>query len=171
MNKPLYCSVIGLILCANTALATTSIDKLLQQQPVKNCQQSISAIADQVVKSNKHRFHRPESAFSLAQFSALGVIEYRDRNSHLNITTTTNTDGRCESIVTETFVVPHPCITAREEVFKKWQFVGKLNAATLVLIDRGNPETYAYLSNAVDVYICLISTKFFVKHDAVFAPS
>lgn len=160
MKKLMSLSVVSIVISASSAMASTSIDKLLAQQQVDHCQKSISTIAQQVVKTNKHRFHRPKADLDREQFSAIGVVEYRDRNSHLNITTNAQADGHCESTITETFVVPHPCITAREEVFKKWTFFGQLNAATMVLSSKKQPDKLAYLSNAIDGSICLITTKY-----------
>ncbi|NRA70263.1 MAG: hypothetical protein HRU24_04515 [Gammaproteobacteria bacterium] len=157
-------ALLGLIaVVAFNAAAVTSIDKVMSERGISGCLAHISAVTTAVVKHNKHRFHGPETNSTKQQFSAFGVIGYRDRNSHLNVTTATDAQGECQTTITETFVVPHPCITAREEVYKKWTFVGMLTQDTMVLTNPKHTGKLAYLSAAVDGSICLITTKFSVK--------
>ena len=121
------------------------------------CRAVLVHAAEAIIKENAHRLlatPSPPDERSLSRVS--GVVTYKDRQSHVVFAASRTTTG-CQVHVTESFTFKSPCITVREEVFKRWQQKGKLNSHTWVLSHQRRQEEKAYLTDARDASSCLVS--------------
>ena len=91
-------------------------------------------------------------------FSGLTIVDYRGDNSHTTITASPNTDGTCDVVYMETFMFPEPCLVAREEQFKKWDFIGKMKD-TKIYTFRRDKDRFAYLTDAGLGRFCMITKR------------
>ncbi len=157
--KPLY--LVCLAVLTAPAKADTSINQITQEYGIKTCAPLLKEVAELAIKKRTHRIHAasPRQQKDEGLFNALGVVSYRDRDSHLVITAAPDGEAHCEATYAETFVLGTPCVVAREEVFKKWDFKGKLTENTLVLSHRKSVSRLAYLTPALDGSVCMVTTK------------
>lgn len=90
-------------------------------------------------------------------FSALTVLDYRGDDSHISITTIPTSSG-CSVVYMEHFSIPEPCSIAREQVFKKWNFIGKMRK-TLVFSFRRDTDFFGYLTDQGLGKYCLVTKR------------
>ncbi|MBQ4851385.1 hypothetical protein [Pseudoalteromonas sp. MMG012] len=140
------------------SFAKTSMDKVLAAKANPVCAAQLIELATNTIGLNKHRLLELNSQSKQLHSSFVsGVIEYKDRQSHVVYAATKDIQGQCSVTFQETFTVKSPCILVREEVFKKWQYQGKLNSNTMVFKNQRDTSMSGMLSDASDGSYCLVS--------------
>lgn len=158
--------------------AETSMSRLVKQSELTHCRQPLIQAAEQVIGKRAHRLlgaggsqeqaatdrkngesKKKDSAAADKLFHASGVVSYRDRDVHVSFTATQVGAEACQVVTTKSFTVKEPCIAVREEVFKKWDYLGQLNPLTMVMQNRKNPAEKAFLSNQFSGRACLATTR------------
>ena len=137
-------------------LAETSMTKVLSGFEGENCYQVLVNAANDTIKQNKHRLMATYQEANTVPHFVSGVIEYKDRQSQVMFAAS-EFNTACKVVVKEAFTVKLPCITVRQEVFKRWQFKGKLNSNTLVVQHVRKPKLQGILSDASDGSYCLVT--------------
>lgn len=156
-------SMLSTVVMANDEQApvTTSVDKIIASNGITQCAKPLSSLAADIIGSNSHRLmlETPSADVNKALVKIYGLIQYRDRQAHVSFTASANKGGEGECLVNyhETFTLQVPCVVAREEVFKKWIFKGKLSDTTSVFEHRRDSALKAYTSSAGDNSYCLVS--------------
>tara|TARA_Y100001956_G_scaffold81625_1_gene99725 strand:- start:1037 stop:1516 length:480 start_codon:yes stop_codon:yes gene_type:complete len=144
------------IVVSNVVLAKTSMEKVLINHNDSLCYAPLVSAAEKIISKKTHRLMTTLNNDSNEPVVISGVIEYKDRQSHINFAAIL-VNGQCRVKSTESFTFKLPCITVRQEVFKKWQMKGILNNTTLVLAHSRDAKQIAYLSDASDGSYCLVS--------------
>ncbi|MBQ4846183.1 hypothetical protein [Pseudoalteromonas sp. MMG005] len=140
------------------SFAKTSMKKVLAAKTNPVCAAQLIELATNTIGLNKHRLLELNSQSKQLHSSFVsGVIEYKDRQSHVVYAATKDIQGQCSVTFQETFTVKSPCILVREEVFKKWQYQGKLNSNTMVFKNQRDTSMSGMLSDASDGSYCLVS--------------
>ena len=149
-------SALILMVFSTTILAQTSMSKVLAGFESKACYETLITSANDTIKQNKHRLLATYQDKDMLPHFISGVIEYKDRLSQVMFAASKQNQA-CKVVAKEAFTVKLPCITVRQEVFKRWQFQGKLNVNTMVLQHMRKPTLKGMLSEAVDGSYCLVT--------------
>ncbi len=93
-----------------------------------------------------------------------GVLLYKDRPSHVRFDASLINDkktGNMQCLVGYqlNYQFKDPCMTVREEVFKKWNQIAQLNDNTRYYVHKRHPDRKAYLTNLDRNVQCLASVK------------
>lgn len=143
---------------SETAAVRTSMDVIAEERSIP-CSSELRDLASKTLKQNPHRMLAyGESDSDKHMFNALAVAEYRDRGSHVSFHGVLNSEGRCDTSVTESFVLQTSCSDARHEAFSKWDFKGKLNQNTMVLKSKRIEGKQAFLTDQFGL-LCLVTTR------------
>jgi hypothetical protein len=150
----------GLIVClsfiSSSIFAETSMPKVLEGFDTNPCYNTLVTAANETIKQNQHRLMATYQETGKMPHYVSGVIEYKDRLSQVMFAATESSNS-CKVVVKEAFTVKLPCITVRQEVFKRWQFKGKLSDHTMVVQHMRKPNQKAILSDASDGTYCLVT--------------
>ncbi len=124
------------------------------------CQQAVKTVENEHFVGLPIRTHPIIAQKSPTQhsFSALTVVDYRGDDSHITITASPTSDTTCDVIYMETFAFPEPCAIAREELFKKWNFIGKMKE-TQVYTFRRDQNLFGYLTQQGAGEFCLVTKR------------
>lgn len=137
---------------------TTSMDAIADEQSLM-CDTELRALSLASLKSNPHRMLAyNKSGNDIHLFNALAVTQYRDRKSHVTFHGVKNSNGGCDTSVTESYVLQTSCADARHEAFSKWEFQGKLDETTVVLQAKRVEGKQAFLTDQKP-NICLVTTR------------
>lgn len=150
----------------SSALATgvnaqTSMSTVLTEYSGKTqCTELLNQAATQIIGRNEHKLYIDKQAPITATPTVLGFIAYHDRYAHVSFKATRNNEV-CNVSVSESFVINEPCYAGREEIFKRWEFLGNMDTNTMVLEKPKSPSPQlAYLSNAINNEVmCLITIR------------
>lgn len=141
--------IIGLlaVLSIQISLAESSMPKVLEQEPGSVCKSVLIDAAAQVIEFREHRLVLTSSTQQGAT-QVVGYQSYNDRDMQLSFFASENSDGKCLLSIEKIFVINEPCIVTREEVFRKWQYLGKLaqDNSNFVLQSHRNADENAYLT-------------------------
>lgn len=158
MNKTTF--LISL-LCGSasiSALAENNMYKVLEAQNITQCNEEIISLADSVIGTKPHRIlgHKHQGSDNETLFTATMALSYRDRESLVFFAA--DISGKsCSVRYSESYALQVPCNMARQEVFKKWEPLGKLNNNNTVLRSKRRPTQQAFLSTALTNSGCLIN--------------
>lgn len=162
-------AIVGLLVSAplfakeKAETVRTSMDIIAKEQDIA-CSVELRELAATSLKKNPHRmlaYGKPSEDRHL--FNALAVTQYRDRSSHVSFHGVLNSEGRCDTSVTESYVLQTSCSDARHEAFSKWDFEGKLNQDTMVLKSKREEGKQAFLTDQFSQF-CLVTTRQLVKN-------
>ena len=146
----------GLSLVSTSIFAKNSMSKVLEGFDTNPCYNTLVTAADETIKQNQHRLMATYQEAGKMPHFVSGVIEYKDRLSQVMFAAS-GSNNACKVVVKEAFTVKLPCITVRQEVFKRWQFKGKLNNHTMVVQHMRKPNQKAIMSDASDGTYCLVT--------------
>ncbi|MHA2938683.1 hypothetical protein ACXJY6_10380 [Vibrio sp. RC27] len=136
----------------------TSMEHIAAEQAIP-CSEELIDLARVSLKENPHRMLEQKTGIDdVHLFNALAVTSYRDRDSHVTFHGVRNSLGKCDTSVTESYVLQTPCSDARHEAFSKWTFEGKLNERTVVLESKRTPGKEAFLTDQFST-LCLVTTR------------
>lgn len=151
----------SLVLSVGIANAETSMPTVLSDYNGKpQCESLLTQSAEQIIGRNEHKLYIDKQAPITTTPTVLGFIAYHDRYAHVSFKASVN-DKACAVSVSESFVVNEPCYAVREEVFKRWEFLGNMDTNTMVLEKSKSPfPQLAYLSNAIkNEVMCLVTIR------------
>lgn len=137
--------------------ASSMADTLAAYPHPVACKSLLVGSADFLIGGNAHRLYIDPRAPTSETPVINGVIAYRDRHAAISFHAY-HAGNDCRVAVEESFVLDDPCVTGREEILRKWAYIGKLDEQTIVLSDTNVAYTQsAYLSNAIkNKVICLV---------------
>lgn len=178
-SNPKYFFFLLSFLLSVPLYAETSMSVLLKKPELaylQPCREKLVHVAETVIGKRKHRLlasekteaeqkgkggqQRKQAAAGGGKvFYASGVLSYRDRDVHMGFTAVPSGKENCQVIAVKSFTVKEPCIAVREEVFKKWNYLGQLNPLTMVLQNKKQPAEQAMLSNQFMGKACLATTR------------
>lgn len=146
---------------SQTEVPATQLNSLLAQvsdttvQPV--CKKALLDVGNDLIGKKQHFLRPVDGAQSeVARFS--GVLHYNDRPSHISFAVEPlNVDEGCVVRYDLNYQFDIPCLTVREEAFKKWLHRGKLGETTQQYVHKRNPNKRAYLTNVSRNLQCLVS--------------
>ncbi|WP_260261779.1 hypothetical protein [Vibrio intestinalis] len=145
-------------LAATEQAKLTSMDAIADEQTLA-CDSELRTLSIESLKSNPHRMLAyNDSGSDVHLFNALAVTQYRDRKSHVTFHGVKNSEGGCDTSVTESYVLQTSCADARHEAFSKWDFQGKLDDNTMVLKAKRVEGKQAFLTDQ-NPNICLVTTR------------
>lgn len=150
--------IAGLLMASTQVVAKNSIETIIEKYNVEHCHTELKTMASDIIGSKKHRLlvSNQTNKNELETLLVTGVLEYKDRQSHITFSMS-HSGGHCEVAYKESFAVKNPCIVVREEVFKKWQFKGKLNDETHVFSHKRDENFVGYMTSTKDGSYCLVS--------------
>lgn len=154
--KPTAC-LVALSFFISLAKASSMADTLAAYGHPVSCKSLLVGSADLLIGRNAHRLYLDPRAPVSETPVINGIIAYRDRHAAISFHAY-HAGNDCRVAVEESFVLDDPCVTGREEILRKWTYLGKLDDQTIVLGDtkNGYPQV-AYLSNAIkNKVICLV---------------
>ncbi|WP_238322231.1 hypothetical protein [Vibrio mexicanus] len=160
VSSVIVSAVMSTSVLANQEVAPvrTSMDTISEERSIP-CSVELRGLASKTLKQNPHRMLAyGESDSDNQMFNALAVAEYRDRGSHVTFHGVVNSQGRCDTSVTESFILQTSCSDARHEAFSKWDFQGKLNQNTMVLSSKRVNGKQAFLTDQFGL-LCLVTTR------------
>lgn len=162
----MYLTVLFLCFASHSALAkeqeqpvTTSMNKVTELLALNACKKPLNDLAADLIGIKKHRLLSYSKSGDGELFNALMVLEYHDRTAHVNFSAMAKKDGSCDANYTSSFFVNVPCALAREEVVKKFVYVGQLNAKTQIFKHKRKPHLQAMISPANRGKGCLVTHK------------
>lgn len=88
-----------------------------------------------------------------------GIIAYNDRPAHVRFDSYQADDGQCVVSYQLGYQLDVPCMTAREEAFKRYNELGALNDKTRYYQHTRLPSKKAYLTNMNRDLQCLVSVR------------
>lgn len=146
---------------SHTVIADTSMTEVLDEHGIVGCKPQLEALADSVIGENEHRLHlyQPKRHADKYPFSVTGIISYRDQEAQIEFNASPMIQGGCEVSYVESFALPETCVKIREEVFKKWKFVGRLSDKSFFLHHKKELARNATLTSINSGAACLITRR------------
>ncbi len=86
-----------------------------------------------------------------------GLLLYKDRPTHVSFNVTVLENKQCFVSYQLNYQFQDPCMTIREEAFKKYNQIGQLNESTRYYLHKRHPNRKAYLTNIDRNRQCLVS--------------
>ncbi|MDO4643400.1 MAG: hypothetical protein Q4A74_06120 [Cardiobacteriaceae bacterium] len=135
------------------------MNTVLDELPtIPTCKTELIAAADHYIGRNHHRlYHNPDRKDGSNPIID-GIILYADRTAQLQIQAQPED---CHIRISEHYVLNDPCSVGREEIFRKWQYRGKLDEHSIMLDNPRKPYLQtALLSEGITMKIaCIISVE------------
>jgi hypothetical protein len=146
---------------SHSVIADTSMTEVLDEHGIVGCKPQLEALADSVIGENEHRLHlyQPKRHADKYPFSVTGIISYRDQEAQIEFNASPMIEGGCEVSYVESFALPETCVKIREEVFKKWKFVGRLSDKSFFLHHKKELARNATLTSINSGSACLITRR------------
>ncbi len=143
------------------ANAETSMAKVVEEHGIQQCKMPLLAIAQEVIGENTHRLHadQPKNNADKYPFTVIGVISYNDQDAQIQFNAAPMINGECEVSYQEVFALPETCIAVREQVFKKWEYVGKLSKDSFFLRHKERFTKNATLTSIKSGSECVITRR------------
>lgn len=161
--------LLSTLLLGGTVSAETKMPEVLADTDLPNsCKQRLIAVAEEIIGPKRHRIIENKVTDSNI-FKAFMLLTYNDQESHINFTAVPTADG-CKVSYSESFDIKTPCVDARESLFKRWRFLGKLSQTTTVfrydyprnkkeLPENEDDRGIAYLTQTRRGTSCLVTKK------------
>lgn len=142
-------------------IAATSMEKIIKEQQITQCKPQLLALAEEVIGEKPHRLHvdQPKGNQDLHPLTVVGVISYNDQDAHIQFNASPLKNGGCEVSYEEAFVLFESCIEVREQVFKKWKFIGRLSEDTFFLKHKKRLTKNATLTAVKQGTQCLVTRR------------
>lgn len=137
----------------------TSMNTVTDLLKLKTCKNTLNALASELIGTKEHRLLSYSKQGDKELFNALMVLEYHDRTAHVNFSAMAKADGTCDANYTSSFFVNVPCALAREEVIKRFIYVGQLSGKTQIFKHKRKPHLQAMISPANRGRGCLVTHK------------
>ena len=153
--------VIATALFCSQVIAETSMAVIVEEHKLQQCKPQLLALAEGVIGKKSHRLHlhQPKGNQDRHPLTVVGVISYNDQDAHIQFNASPLADGGCEVSYEEAFVLFESCIEVREQVFKKWKFVGRLSDDTFFLQHKKRLTKNATLTAVSHGTQCLVTRR------------
>lgn len=141
-------------LANNTVVATQA-----KNNGVVVCASAVENAANFIIGDRDHASHsvwhsgNPNGRI----FTSMTSKGYSDGDAHVTIIAAPVSDGKCDTTYVETFAVERTCISARETVYKDWQFYGELNGT--IALENQAGTVNIYLTSQGSGNVCLVSRR------------
>ncbi|MCV2403286.1 hypothetical protein OFY17_10380 [Marinomonas sp. C2222] len=141
--------------------AETSMSVIVEEHKIELCKAPLIAIADELIGENAHRLHvdQPKHNADKYPFTVIGVVSYKDRDAQVQFNAAPMINNECEVSYQETFALPETCLAVREQVFKKWEYVGRLSDDSFFLRHKERFTKNATLTSTQQGAGCLVSRR------------
>ncbi|GAB3488844.1 hypothetical protein [Marinomonas epiphytica] len=155
---PLVTAMLGL---STAAFAETKMIEIVDEHNIQQCRQPLLAIADEIIDKKEHRLYvdQPKSHADKYPFTVIGVITYNDQDSQVVFNASPMVNGECEVSYQEVFALPETCLAVREQVFKKWEYVGRLSDDSFFLRHKERLTRNATLTSIKSGSECLVTRR------------
>ena len=143
------------------AQAETSMSIIVEEHDIQQCKLPLLSIADELIGKNSHRLHvdQPKHHADKYPFTVVGVISYNDQDAQVVFNASPVVNGECEVSYQEVFALPETCLAVREQVFKKWEYVGKLSDDSFFLRHKERLTKNATLTSIKSGSECLVTRR------------
>ncbi|MFT2098342.1 hypothetical protein ACMUMQ_08315 [Marinomonas sp. 2405UD66-6] len=154
-------STISLFTVSLNAHAETSMSVIAEEHEIEQCKQPLIAIADELIGKNEHRLYvdQPKHHANKYPFTVIGVISYNDQDAQVQFNAAPMVNGECEVSYQEVFALPETCLAVREQVFKKWEYVGRLSKDSFFLRHKERLTRNATLTSIKSGSECLVTRR------------
>lgn len=141
--------------------AETSMSVITEEHEIEQCKQPLLAISDELIGNNEHRLYvdQPKHHANKYPFTVIGVISYNDRDAQVLFNASPMVNGECEVSYQEVFALPETCLAVREQVFKKWEYVGRLSDDSFFLRHKERLTKNATLTSIKSGSECLVTRR------------
>jgi len=141
--------------------AETSMSVIVEEHDIQQCKIPLLAIAEELIGQKSHRLHvdQPKQHADKYPFTVVGVISYNDQDSQVRFSATPMINNECEVAYQEVFVLAESCLEVREQVFKKWEYVGKLSNDSFFLRHKERFTKNATLTSIKSGSECLVTRR------------
>jgi len=141
--------------------AQTKMVDVVNEHGIEQCKAQLLTIAEDVIGVKEHRLHldQPKGNVDSYPFAVIGVLTYNDREAQLQFTASPMGQGGCEVTSLEAFTIPETCVDVREQVFKKWKFVGRLSEQSFFLRHKEQLTRNATLTSTNSGAGCLVTRR------------
>ncbi len=143
------------------AFAQTKMAEVLDELEIQQCRTQLMTLADEVIGEKSHRLHvdQPKGNADKYPLTVVGIISYNDRDAHVQFNASPLGDNQCEVSYIEAFALTESCLEVREQVFKKWKYVGKLSDDSFFLRHKERLTKNATLSSINHGTECLVTRR------------
>ena len=160
-NLFFVCAILPATFLAQQTYAETSMSVIVEENDIVQCKLPLLAIAEEVIGQNGHRLHvdQPKQHADKYPFTVVGVISYKDQDAQIQFNAAPMINGECEVSYQEVFALPETCVAAREQVFKKWEYVGRLSKDSFFLRHKERLTKNATLTSIKSGSECLVTRR------------
>lgn len=157
---------IGLSACSKNAQTDLPVITQLNELSAELddvCRSRLLTVGNDLFGSKQHFLSK--SPLSVSQdHRYFGTLIYKDRPAFIEFTVINAAKDKakhthCDVSYTLSYQLDVPCLTAREEAFKKWLVQGKLGENTHIYVHKRNKNKMAYLTNISRGLQCLVHVK------------
>lgn len=141
--------------------AETSMSTIVEEHDIQQCKMPLIAIADELIGKNTHRLHvdQPKQHADKYPFTVIGVISYKDQDAQVQFNAAPMVNDECEVSYQEVFALPESCLEVREQIFKKWEYVGRLSKDSFFLRHKERFTKNATLTSIKSGSECLVTRR------------
>ncbi|MGB0663077.1 MAG: hypothetical protein ACPGMR_04750 [Pontibacterium sp.] len=141
--------------------AQNSMEIIVDKYELQQCRPQLLSISQELIKEKPHRLHldQPKGNQDKYPLTILGVISYNDADAQVVFNASPLADGGCEVSYVESFMITESCIEAREQVFKKWKYIGKLSDDSFFLRHKERLTRNATLTAVKNGTECLVTRR------------
>lgn len=143
------------------AYADTSMSEIVDEYDIQQCKLPLLSLAEEVIGKNSHRLHVDQAKKHTDKypFTVVGVVSYNDQDAQVQFHAAPMVNGECEVSYQEAFALPETCIAVREQVFKKWKYVGRLSDDSFFLRHKERLTKNATLTSIKSGSECLVTRR------------
>lgn len=160
-NLFFVCAILPATFLAQMTYAETSMSVIVEEHGIQQCKIPLLAIADELIGNKVHRLHvdQPKQHADKYPFTVVGVISYNDEDAQVQFNASPMVNGECEVSYQEVFALPENCLEVREQVFKKWEYVGRLSKDSFFLRHKERLTKNATLTSIKSGSECLVTRR------------
>lgn len=149
------------LLFSLNAQAETKMSIVVEEHGIQQCKLPLLAIADEVIGKKEHRLHvdQPKQNADKYPFTVIGVISYNDSDAQVQFIAAPMINGECEVSYQEAFALTESCLEVREQVFKKWKYIGRLSDDSFFLQHKERLTKNATLTSIKSGTECLVTRR------------
>lgn len=161
LQRLLKCAVLFAVCSSFFAQAETSMSIIVKEHKIEQCKLQLLTIADEVIGKKEHRLHvdQPKQNANNYPFTVVGIISYNDQDTQIQFQASPLPNNECEASYQESFSLPENCLAVREQVFKKWEYVGKLSDDSFFLRHKKRFTKNATLTSINAGNECLVTRR------------
>ncbi len=149
----------------------TQLNKILAEKQ-NPCKESLITVGNELIGDKEH-FLQLETLTNLTDetqkkptekqnipLKLSGLLLYKDRPAQVHLEATQLNNQRCLVSYQLNYQFQDPCMTIREEAFKKYNQLGQLNESTRYYVHKRHPNRKAYLTNIDRNRQCLVTVRY-----------